>query len=88
MDSPEDKERLTLHLRILDILEPIDHRTVQDSMVEPRAGELLLKKKEHIDFTPWSYSPKIGGKNHKALVEFLLNIERPIKPSLMFEQNV
>ena len=41
-------------------------------MAEPRAGELLSRrKKEDADFTPWFYSPTIGGHNHKVLVEFL-----------------
>jgi len=58
-------------LRILDILKPIEHRTVQHLMAEPRAGELLSRrKKEDANFTPWLYSPTIGGHNHKALVEF------------------
>ena len=56
----------------MDILKPIERRTVQHLMAEPRAGELVLRrKKERFDFTPWSYSPRINGKNHKALVEFL-----------------
>ena len=71
-DCLEDKGRLTLRLRILDILKPIERCTVQHLMLEPRAGELLLKRQnERLDFTPWSFSPRITGQNHKALVEFL-----------------
>ncbi|KIM41287.1 hypothetical protein M413DRAFT_145791 [Hebeloma cylindrosporum] len=70
--SPESEERLTLQLRILEILEPIKHIIPQKFVAEPRAGELLMKrKKQTVDFTPWSYSPSLGARNHKALVEFL-----------------
>jgi hypothetical protein len=71
-DPPDDKGRLTLHLRILDILTPIEHHGKQGLIAEPRAGELLLRRrKENFNFTPWAYSPRIGGNNHKALLEFL-----------------
>ncbi|KIM40620.1 hypothetical protein M413DRAFT_28419 [Hebeloma cylindrosporum] len=70
--SPGKDGRLKLHLRILDILKPIEHRIVQNWVPEPRAGELLLRReKKGPGFVPWTYSPYTGGHIHKALVEFL-----------------
>ncbi|KIM41281.1 hypothetical protein M413DRAFT_445319 [Hebeloma cylindrosporum] len=35
--------RISIHLRILDIIKPIERRFEQDLMAEPRAGELLMR---------------------------------------------
>jgi hypothetical protein len=71
-DLPEDAARPMLHLRILDILQPIEHLNLQPFIKAPHAGELLMRrKKKHHDFTPWSYSPKSGCSNARALEDFL-----------------
>ncbi|KIM41232.1 hypothetical protein M413DRAFT_445270 [Hebeloma cylindrosporum] len=71
-DSPEDKGRLALHLRILDIIKPIEHRIVQNFIAKPRAGELLMKRKdEGLEFTPWCYFPHSNRNTHAAIEQFL-----------------
>ncbi|KIM41277.1 hypothetical protein M413DRAFT_27662 [Hebeloma cylindrosporum] len=72
MNTPQDEERPILHLRILGIIKPIEHRVVQDFMPELRAAELLMyREARDSDCIPWSYSPLMFGNNYKVLVEFL-----------------
>ncbi|KIM36316.1 hypothetical protein M413DRAFT_449202 [Hebeloma cylindrosporum] len=64
--------RISLHLRILEIIKPVEHRIEQNSTAEPRAGELLMKRRtEGTDFIPWAYLPQPTSDNHRELVEFL-----------------